>query len=186
MISRYEQFTTLISGIERGIQKIERDEMVKLGYKGAYAQYLAAMKRYPLGVTAAQLCEICDKDKAAVSRVVGELEAKGLVIRESGAAYRALLTLSEEGRRVADFVCRKAQAAVDAAGFGLKAAHTLKPDAKDIGVVIGPEGGMSGEEVDALRGIGASAVTLGPRILRTETAGLCALTMVMAFMNELE
>lgn len=119
MISRYEQFSTLISGIERGIQKIERDEMVKLGYKGAYAQYLAAMKRYPLGVTAAQLCEICDKDKAAVSRVVGELEAKGLVIRESGAAYRALLTLSEEGRQVADFVCRKAQAAVDAAGFGL-------------------------------------------------------------------
>lgn len=119
MISRYEQFTTLISGIERGIQKIERDEMVKLGYKGAYAQYLAAMKRYPLGVTAAQLCEICDKDKAAVSRVVGELEAKELVIRESGAAYRALLTLSEEGKRVADFVCRKAQAAVDAAGFGL-------------------------------------------------------------------
>lgn len=119
MISRYEQFTTLISGIERGIQKIERDEMVKLGYKGAYAQYLAAMKRYPLGVTAAQLCEICDRDKAAVSRVVGELEAKGLIIRESGAAYRALLTLSDKGKQVADFVCRKAQAAVDAAGAGL-------------------------------------------------------------------
>lgn len=119
MISRYEQFTTLISGIERGIQKIERDEMVKLGYKGAYAQYLAAMKRYPQGVTAAQLCEICDKDKAAVSRVAGELEARGLIHREGGGSYRSLLTLSEEGMRVADFVCRKAQAAVDAAGCGL-------------------------------------------------------------------
>lgn len=119
MISRYEQFTTLISSIERGIQKIERDEMVKLGYKGAYAQYLAAMKRYPQGVTAAQLCEICDKDKAAVSRIVGELEEKGLVAKESGAAYRACLTLTEEGRRVADFVYRKAQAAVDAGGRGL-------------------------------------------------------------------
>lgn len=119
MISRYEQFTALISGIERGIQKIERDEMEKLGYKGAYAQYLAAMKRYPEGLTAAQLCEICDRDKAAVSRVTGELEAKGLVIKESGASYRARLTLSKEGKQVADFVCRKAQAAVDAGGYGL-------------------------------------------------------------------
>ena len=78
MISRYEQFTALISSIDRAIQKIERDEMVKLGYKGAYAQYLAAMKRYPEGLTAAQLCYICDRDKAAVSRSVGELEAHGL------------------------------------------------------------------------------------------------------------
>lgn len=119
MISRYEQFTALISSIERGIQKIERDEMVKLGYKGAYAQYLAAMKRYPQGVTAAQLCEICDRDKAAVSRIVNELEEKGLILRESGTSYRSRLTLTEEGLRVAQFVCCKAQAAVDAGGAGL-------------------------------------------------------------------
>lgn len=119
MISRYEQFTSLISGIERGIQKIERDEMVKLGYKGAYAQYLAAMRRYPEGLTAAQLCEICDRDKAAVSRMVNELEEKRLVEKETGAAYRARLTLTEEGRKLAEFVCRKAQAAVDAGGQGL-------------------------------------------------------------------
>lgn len=119
MISRYEQFTALISGIDRAIQKIERDEMVKLGYKGAYAQYLAAMKRYPGGLTAAQLCDICDRDKAAVSRAVNELEAHGLIQREAGAAYRTRLTLTDEGRSVADFVCRKAQLAVDAGGKGL-------------------------------------------------------------------
>ena len=119
MISRYEQFTALISGIDRSIQKIERDEMVRLGYKGAYAQYLAAMKRFPQGLTAAQLCDICDRDKAAVSRTVSELEAHGLIRRESGAAYRARLFLTDEGANVADFVCRKAQAAVDAGGFGL-------------------------------------------------------------------
>ena len=95
MISRYEQFAALISGIERGIQRIERDEMEKLGYKGAYAQYLAALRRYEGGVTAAQLCEICDRDKAAVSRVVAELEQKSLVSRESGASYRAALRLTD-------------------------------------------------------------------------------------------
>ena len=119
MISRYEQFAALISGIERGIQRIERDEMEKLGYKGAYAQYLAALRRCEGGVTAAQLCEICDRDKAAVSRVVAELEQKGLVNRESGASYRAVLTLTDKGRQAAELVCRKAQAAVDAGGEGL-------------------------------------------------------------------
>ena len=54
MRSRYEQFTYAISSIERHIQKIERDEMIKYGCKGAFAQYLAAMTHYPDGLTAAQ------------------------------------------------------------------------------------------------------------------------------------
>lgn len=119
MISRYEQFSALISGIQRGIQRIERDEMEKLGYKGAYAQYLAAMRRYKDGLTAAQLCEICDRDKAAVSRILVEMEQKGLVQREGGAAYRASLQLTDKGRSVAELVCRKGQNAVEAGGVGL-------------------------------------------------------------------
>lgn len=46
MLSTYEHFLFLIAGVYRSVQKIERDEMVKYGYKGVYAQYLAAMKRY--------------------------------------------------------------------------------------------------------------------------------------------
>ncbi len=46
-------------------------------------------------------------------------------------------------------------------------------------VVIGPEGGMTAEEVDFLRACGGVPVTLGPRILRTETAGMAALTAVL-------
>ena len=56
-----------------------------------------------------------------------------------------------------------------------------------IGILIGPEGGISEKEARWLsEEAGGKLVTLGPRILRTETAGLCALTMVMAFRNELE
>ena len=40
MIDRFEQFVSYISAIHRDVQKIERDEMVKYGLKGAYAQYL--------------------------------------------------------------------------------------------------------------------------------------------------
>lgn len=56
-----------------------------------------------------------------------------------------------------------------------------------VGILIGPEGGISPKEAQWLRDeAGGRLVTLGPRILRTETAGLCALTMVMAFLGELE
>ena len=119
VFSRYEQFSYAISSIQRHIQKIERDEMITLGYKGAFAQYLAAMTHYPDGLTAAQLCEICDKDKAAVSRTVAEMEEKHLIQRgdRQDSSYRARLRLTDEGRRAAAFVLRRAEAAVDACGL---------------------------------------------------------------------
>ena len=45
-------------------------------------------------------------------------------------------------------------------------------------LVVGPEGGFSDDEIDALRAGGAEPVWLGPRILRTETAGLVAAAIV--------
>lgn len=121
MRSRYEQFSSVISTIYRCVQKIERDEMEKYGYKGAYAQYLAALDRYPEGLTARQLCEICDKDKAAISRVIGEMEERKLVERigDGESMYRAKLFLTEEGRHLADVVSDRARQAVAHAGVDL-------------------------------------------------------------------
>ncbi len=46
-------------------------------------------------------------------------------------------------------------------------------------VIIGPEGGFSDKEAEALIKIGARSVTLGKTILRTETAGMAAVAMAM-------
>jgi len=121
LLKRFETFTYAVSGIYRDIQKIEREEMETYGLKGGYAQYLLAMTRFPEGVTAAELCEICDKDKAAVSRVVSELEAKGLLLRQNSGnnAYRAKLVLTDLGLQTAEFVQRRASIAVELAGQGL-------------------------------------------------------------------
>ena len=118
MLGRYQQFSYIISVINRQIQKIERDEMVKYGYKGAFAQYLVAMRRYADGVTSAQLSEICDKDKAAVSRVVTEMIEKGLIVRNcaNDTVYRAKLMLTQEGCRIADILAVRAATAVEAVG----------------------------------------------------------------------
>ena len=50
---------------------------------------------------------------------------------------------------------------------------------ESIGVFIGPEGGFSDAEIENLKNMGAEIVSLGRRILRTETAGPAVLTLLM-------
>ncbi|MEE6272541.1 16S rRNA (uracil(1498)-N(3))-methyltransferase [Georgenia wangjunii] len=50
--------------------------------------------------------------------------------------------------------------------------------APEVLVVVGPEGGLSQDEVDALAGVGAQVVRLGPHVLRTSTAGPLALALL--------
>lgn len=121
MVSRFEQFSSSISCIYRYIQKIQRTEMEKYGLKGPHAQCLLALHRYPEGITAARLCEVCDKDKAAVSRMVAELEEKGLLVRDAvgGIRYRAMLKLTELGQAAAEHVEQLSGRAVEEAGAGM-------------------------------------------------------------------
>lgn len=53
-----------------------------------------------------------------------------------------------------------------------------------IGIFIGPEGGFEEIEIDKLLAIGSSIVSLGRRILRTETASLAALSILMYNLEE--
>ncbi len=48
-----------------------------------------------------------------------------------------------------------------------------------IQVLVGPEGGFTDEEVHLAKGYGVQAVTLGPRILRAETAGVVAAAIIL-------
>ena len=55
---------------------------------------------------------------------------------------------------------------------------------KNIGILIGPEGGFSEEEVNIFSMENVKKVTLGPRILRTETAGLVTIANVLYELEE--
>jgi len=61
----------------------------------------------------------------------------------------------------------------------LKDVLVNKTGIKKIGIFIGPEGGFDDEEVEKACESGIDTVTLGPRILRTETAGVAVLSIVM-------
>lgn len=121
MLKRFEQFSTVVSGINRYIQKIERDEMVKYGYKGAFAQYLVVLNKYPQGLTLTNLCEICDKDKAAVSRALTELVEKELVFKDikENKSYKGKYCLTDKGKECAEYVVTKAKMAVSKVGSEL-------------------------------------------------------------------
>ena len=56
---------------------------------------------------------------------------------------------------------------------------------RDVLVVIGPEGGFAAEEVASTRDAGARAISLGRRILRTETAALVVLSALLYARGEL-
>ena len=55
---------------------------------------------------------------------------------------------------------------------------------QSIGIMIGPEGGLEKAEVEQSMEAGFAPVTLGKRILRTETAGLCILSVLMFQLEE--
>jgi 16S rRNA (uracil1498-N3)-methyltransferase len=59
------------------------------------------------------------------------------------------------------------------------------PDATSVLVVIGPEGGFGADEVERARSAGATTISLGRRILRTETAALVVLAAILYARREL-
>lgn len=54
----------------------------------------------------------------------------------------------------------------------------IKPG-QDVAIFIGPEGGFDENEVDKAQKAGFKSITLGKRILRTETAGMCVMSILM-------
>ncbi|MBQ3183298.1 MAG: 16S rRNA (uracil(1498)-N(3))-methyltransferase [Clostridia bacterium] len=70
---------------------------------------------------------------------------------------------------------------------GIEATRVILTKAQEgssVAVFIGPEGGFEEKEIELAEANGASAITLGKRILRTETAGLCILSVLMMNFEE--
>ena len=119
MTDRFEQFTTSVFRIYQCIQKIQRQEMANYGLKSAHVACLLTLQQHP-GITASELGKLCEKDKAAISRTVTELEEACMICRgEDSGTYRAQLYLTDAGVSVAEKVKVQILLAVDQAGSGL-------------------------------------------------------------------
>ena len=121
MIDRFETFTFAIFEILQSWNKIASNEMRCYNLKAAHAVYLIELLKSPEGITSANLCEICNKDKAEISRAVSIMEKNGLIKKEriTNNSYRALIKLTDKGIKAAKQIEERAKIAVEAAGNGL-------------------------------------------------------------------
>ena len=105
MIQRFEEFVSLISNINKDIQKIKQDRMKQFGLSGNHGMCLFYLAKHEEGLTAANLCQLMSVNKAAVSRTLAELIEKEYVIyadQEEGKKYRAIVKLTEKGISVTE------------------------------------------------------------------------------------
>ncbi len=76
------------------------------------------------------------------------------------------------------------EGATDASGI-IDALSQAALPVQHVCLLIGPEGGLTAQEVEQANAAGWQTVTLGPRILRAETAALAGITLVMGALGEL-
>lgn len=108
MEERFKQFTTLIANINRSIRRIKTGEMVQYGLKSIHVSCIYYL--YTEGaLTVKALCDICEEDKANVSRAVDYLEEKGFIEKriESVKRYKTPLRLTEQGNEVGENISNK-------------------------------------------------------------------------------
>ncbi len=121
MVERFELFSYSIFEISRHWHRIAAEEMEKYGLKGPYAAYFITLDRFEEGVSGAQLCKLCGRDKADVSRAVSYLTEQGLVQKDTSdrSLRRGLLKLTEQGKKIAEQVKNRVCLAVEIAGKDL-------------------------------------------------------------------
>lgn len=107
------------------------------------------------------------------------------IVREAAKqAHRAWIPDVEGVARTADLVSRAGSALVlvlePSASVRLTEVAAETSDARDVVLVVGPEGGIAPEELSALEDAGARLVRLGDTVLRTSTAGAAAISVLSA------
>ena len=126
MEERFETFTLLITSISRSIRRLKTDETAEFNLKSPHVSCLYHL--YKGGsMTAVEICELCDEDKAAVSRSILYLEQNGFLTRgegvesprRGGKRYRAALTLTDKGRHVAAQLAERIDHVLDAVADGV-------------------------------------------------------------------
>lgn len=114
MKERFQTFTILISKISRSIRKIKNREMAEYGLRSVHVTCLYYLYLSD-SLTATELCERCEEDKAAISRALDFLEEKGFVACESKHAkrYNSPLSLTEKGKEAGEKITDKINFVLD-------------------------------------------------------------------------
>lgn len=124
MKERFETFTVLINRISRNIRKIKNQEMAEYNLRNSHVSCLYFI--YMAGeITATELCEKCEEDKATISRAIDYLEKNDYIKCESKNTkrYKSPLVLTEKGAVIGKKIGDKIDSVLDEIGIGLSDAE---------------------------------------------------------------
>lgn len=111
MQERFKTFTLLMAHISRSIRRIKTEEMAEFNLKSQHVSCLYYLYRGG-ALTAKELCDACEEDKANISRSIEYLEENGYLVSEAEPSrrYKRHLILTEKGETVARRLADKVDA----------------------------------------------------------------------------
>lgn len=120
MEERFETFTVLINRISRNIRKIKNQEMADYNLRSAHVSCLYYIYRAET-ITATELCEKCEEDKATISRALDYLEKNEFItcLSPNTKRYKSPLVLTEKGSIVGKKIADKIDGVLDQISVGL-------------------------------------------------------------------
>lgn len=104
---RFEQFSALISGIYRDMQKMKAKRADSLGMKSVHIFWVYLLKNHPEGLTASELSRHSQSNRSLVSREIQELMDLGYVTAAKSTKsrrYGQKLQLTPSGEKVANYI----------------------------------------------------------------------------------
>ncbi len=114
MKERFEKFTVLIAKINRNIRKIKNQEMADYDLRSSHVSCLYYLYTSE-SLTATELCERCEEDKATISRSIDHLEKNGYLACQPKNAkrYKTPLELTEKGMATGKKIADKVKSVLD-------------------------------------------------------------------------
>lgn len=121
MEERFETFTVQIAKISRYVRRIKSEEMREFNLKSPHVSCLYYLHKKNGTLTAKELCDACDEDKAAISRSIDFLETNGYIVCDSKTEkrYKSPLSLTEKGKEIGEQIAVKIDKIVEVASAGL-------------------------------------------------------------------
>lgn len=109
----FENFTVSVLKLNKLVQRIKQFEMREYKLKSVHVMCVYYLDEHAEGLTASELMRLTYEDKAAISRALHQLREDGYV-RYDVKKYNAVINLTEEGKKVAEYISMKADKAVKA------------------------------------------------------------------------
>jgi 16S rRNA (uracil1498-N3)-methyltransferase len=167
-------------------------QVLKSGYQDPLATHFTVIQAIPKGDRIKESIELCTEGGAdrivmwKASRSIGKSDDK--IEKLQGTAREA----SKQSRRfripevigvastnaVVDQIAQADLAIVFHESATMKLSEIVTPGSKKVAIIIGPEGGLTEDEIDTFAAAGAKVALLGRPILRSAHAGLAALSAV--------